>query len=170
MLLKQTGWVPPGTFDILGPYFQRLVSPQFKIHAKNVNSVCIYTAPTWKGDLNFSKWGPKGDLILSEMGTKRGPSAAEKGTKRGLNGDLKAYIWLTGCSKCTKPLTSWRVYHIFALPLTNLWYVCSLCFQSWPPDSVTCTVTLPWIARVALVKFHKPLSVTDRQTSGICLC
>ena len=40
----------------------------------------ISTAPTWKGDLNFSKWGPKGDLILSEMGTKRGPSAAEKGT------------------------------------------------------------------------------------------
>ena len=24
MLLKQTGWVPPGTFDFLGPYFQRL--------------------------------------------------------------------------------------------------------------------------------------------------
>ena len=48
------------------------------------------TAPTWKGDLNFSKGGPKGDLILSEKGTKRGPSAAEKGTKRGLNGDLKS--------------------------------------------------------------------------------
>ena len=46
--------------------------------------------PTWKGDLNLSKWGLEGDLILSEMGTKRGPSAAEKGTKRGLNGDLKS--------------------------------------------------------------------------------
>ena len=46
------------------------------------------TAPTWKGDLNFSKRGPKGDLILSEKGTKRGPLATEKGTKRGLNGDL----------------------------------------------------------------------------------
>ena len=41
------------------------------------------TAPTWKGDLNLSKWGLKGDLILSEMGTKRGPSVAEKGTKWG---------------------------------------------------------------------------------------
>ena len=48
------------------------------------------TAPTWKGDLNLSKWGLKGDLMLSEMGTKRGPSVAEKGTKRGLNGDLKS--------------------------------------------------------------------------------
>ena len=43
----------------------------------------VFTAPTWKGDLNFSKWGPKGDLILSEKGTKRGPSATEKGTKWG---------------------------------------------------------------------------------------
>ena len=42
------------------------------------------TAPTWNGDLNFSKWGPNGDLILSEMGTKWGPSAAEMGTKWGL--------------------------------------------------------------------------------------
>ena len=41
------------------------------------------TAPTWKEDLNLSKWGLKGDLILSEMGTKRGPSVAEKGTKWG---------------------------------------------------------------------------------------
>ena len=31
------------------------------------------TAPTWKGDLNFSKRGPKGDWIMSEKGTKRGP-------------------------------------------------------------------------------------------------
>ena len=44
------------------------------------------TAPTWNGDLNFSKWGPNGDLILSEMGTKWGPLAAEMGTKWGLNG------------------------------------------------------------------------------------
>ena len=44
------------------------------------------TAPTWNGDLNFSKWGPNGDLILSEMGTKWGPSATEMGTK-GPNGD-----------------------------------------------------------------------------------
>ena len=109
MLLKQTGWVPPGTFDILGPYFQRLVSPQFKIHAKNVNSVCIYTAPTWKGDLNFSKWGPKGDLILSEMGTKRGPSAAEKGTKRGLNGDLKS-VYLINWPKRANSLKKIFVY------------------------------------------------------------
>ena len=47
------------------------------------------TAPTWKGDLNFSKRGPKGDRILSEKGTKRGPSATEKGTKMRLIGDLK---------------------------------------------------------------------------------
>ena len=39
------------------------------------------TAPTWNGDLNFSKWGPNWDLILSEMGTKWGPSAAEMGTR-----------------------------------------------------------------------------------------
>ena len=44
---------------------------------------CTCTAPTWKGDLNLSKRGPKGDLILSEKGTKRGPSATEKGTKWG---------------------------------------------------------------------------------------
>ena len=43
-----------------------------------------FTAPTWNGDLIFSKWGPNGDLILSEMGTKWGPSAAEMGTKWGL--------------------------------------------------------------------------------------
>ena len=48
------------------------------------------TAPTWNGDLIFSKWGPNGDLILSEMGTKWGPSAAEMGTKWGQNGDLKS--------------------------------------------------------------------------------
>ena len=48
----------------------------------HVNSP-MCTAPTWKGDLNLSKWGLKGDLILSEMGTKRGPSVAEKGTKWG---------------------------------------------------------------------------------------
>ena len=41
------------------------------------------TAPTWNGDLYFSKWGPNWDLILSEMGTKWGPSAAEMGTKWG---------------------------------------------------------------------------------------
>ena len=42
----------------------------------------MHTAPTWNGDLNFSKWGPNGDLILSEMGTKWGPSAAEMGPKK----------------------------------------------------------------------------------------
>ena len=41
------------------------------------------TAPTWKGNLNFSKRGPKGDWILSEKGTKREPSATEKETKMG---------------------------------------------------------------------------------------
>ena len=46
------------------------------------------TAPTWNGDLNFSKWGPNGDLILSEMGTKWGPSATEMGTKWGLSPHL----------------------------------------------------------------------------------
>ena len=49
----------------------------------------VYTAPRWKGDLNFSKRGPNGDRILSEKGTKRGPSATEKGTKMRLIGDLK---------------------------------------------------------------------------------
>ena len=44
-----------------------------------MNNLC--TAPTWKGDLNFSKRGLKGDRIVSEKGTKKGPSATEKGTK-----------------------------------------------------------------------------------------
>ena len=67
------------------------------------------TAPTWKGDLNFSKWEPKGDLILSEMGTKRGPSAAEKGTKRGLNGDLKS-VYLINWPKRANSLKKIFVY------------------------------------------------------------
>ena len=55
------------------------------------------------------------------------------------------------------------------------------CFQSWPPDHVTCIATLPGIAlsallvsiemvslsaRVASVKFYKPLLQTDGRTSG----
>ena len=70
--------------------FQTLKSSSKGNAAHDTKSNNNGTAPTWKGDLNLSKWGPKGDLILSEMGTKRGPSAAEKGTKRGLNGDLKS--------------------------------------------------------------------------------
>ena len=55
----------------------------------------ICTAPTWNGDLNFSKWGPNGDLILNEMGTKWGPSATEMGTKWGLNGHLESVYFLS---------------------------------------------------------------------------
>ena len=58
--------------------------------SSGVSLARIFTALTWNGDLNLSKWGPIGDLILSEMGTKWGPSAAEMGTKWGLNGDLKS--------------------------------------------------------------------------------
>ena len=43
----------------------------------------VINAPTWNGDLNFSKWRPNGDLILSERGTKWGPSATEMRTKWG---------------------------------------------------------------------------------------
>ena len=43
------------------------------------------TAPTWNGDLNFSKRGPNGDLILSEMGTKWG-----------LHGDLNSVYLING--------------------------------------------------------------------------
>ena len=41
------------------------------------------TAPTWNGDLNFSKWGPNGDLILSEMGTFGSRNGDQMGTKWG---------------------------------------------------------------------------------------
>ena len=55
------------------------------------------------------------------------------------------------------------------------------CFQSWPPDCVTCIATLPWIALLALsvsielvpslarvtsVKSTQALGVTDGETSG----
>ena len=43
----------------------------------------IYTAPTWNGDLKFSKWGPNGDLILSEMGTFGSRNGDQIGTKWG---------------------------------------------------------------------------------------
>ena len=32
-------------------------------------SLTLSTAPTWEGDLNFSKRGPKGDRILNEKET-----------------------------------------------------------------------------------------------------
>ena len=58
------------------------------VHKAMINCQTHYlggtsTAPTWKGDLNFSKRGPKGDQILSEKGTFGNRKGDQNGTKWG---------------------------------------------------------------------------------------